>query len=201
MRQLIVSMNVTLDGFLSGPHCEMDWHFRHWSADMGNALCSELQNADTVLMGRVTYDVFRRFATQPQSVLAIQRDMYPFFDMLNRYQKVVFSKTMQQAAWENTTLFQNRLLQRIRLLKMQPGKNMLLYGSAGLLRSLQKHQIVDEYQLWIHPVRLHRGKPLFRRSTEPKLVLTNQTETFSGGVVFCRYKVQKEVVWKRVKNN
>jgi len=191
VRQLIVSMNVTLDGFLSGPHCEMDWHFRYWSADMGEALCRELHKADTVLMGRVTYDVFRRFATQPQSVLAIQRDMYPFFDMLNRHQKVVFSTTMQQPSWEKTELFQNGLLQRIRHLKMQPGKNIQLYGSANLLRSLQKHQLVDEYQLWVHPVILHCGKPLFQTRAEPELLLTGKPKTFSGGVVLCRYKVQK----------
>lgn len=182
-------MNVTLDGFLSGPHCEMDWHFRFWSADMGTALCTELQKADAVLMGRVTYNVFRQFATQPQSVLAIQRDMYPFFDMLNRYQKIVFSKTIQSPTWANSLVYQEAVAKRIKEVKERPGKQIMLYGSAGLLRSLQQQGLVDEYQLWVHPVVLHQGKPLFVAGDEPVLYQLGEVNTFSGGVVFIRYRL------------
>src|SRR5690349_4396525 len=100
MRKLIVSMNCTLDGYLSGQQCEMDWHFKHWTTDMSDALYKQLSKADTILMGRTTYEVFSRFAN-PRLQLATGYDNFLFFDMLNRYEKIVFSGTLQTAHWQH----------------------------------------------------------------------------------------------------
>lgn len=189
MRKLIVSMNVTLDGFLSGPNCEMDWHFAYWSSDMGQALCQELGKADSVIMGRVTYTVFSRFASQPQSVLATERDMYPFFDMLNRYQKIVFSKTIHQPLWKNTKLFRANVPETIRRLKELPGENMILYGSAKLLESLQEYDLIDEYQLWVHPIKLGAGKSLFPQEIRKEKLKIRKCKYFNEGVVLKYMKV------------
>jgi dihydrofolate reductase len=189
MRKLIVSMNITLDGFLSGPHCEMDWHFRHWSPDMGDALCSELYKADTVLMGRVTYNVFSRFANPTLQFAATGRDNFPFFDMLNRYHKIVFSKTLEAPAWQHSTICRTPVKGTITKLKKQEGKNIMLYGSARLLPAIQAANLVDEYQLYIHPVLLGKGKRMFKKKNESLILKTKEITTFSSGVVLMHVKM------------
>lgn len=93
MRKLIVSINVTLDGFMAGPNCELDWHFNSWTLDMGEALAEQLSRADTILLGRVTYGgMARHFASAPASLNTPREDI-DFADMLNHYPKIVFSKT------------------------------------------------------------------------------------------------------------
>jgi dihydrofolate reductase len=173
-------MNCTLDGYLSGPQCEMDWHFKYWTAEMGDALCRELSKADTVLMGRVTYNVFSGFV---DPVLVTGRENFPFFDMLNRYDKIVFSKTLTTAHWQHSTVCKTPLKSKMLQLKKQPGKNIMLYGSAKLLYSLQPLNIIDGYQLYIHPIILGKGKPLFTHETMPQEFRTKSVEKFSSGVV------------------
>jgi dihydrofolate reductase len=189
MRKLIVSMNVTLDNLLSGPDCEMDWHFKYWSVDMGEFLCTELSKADTVLMGRATYDVFSRFANRPPPFGAAANDLYPFFDMLNQYRKIVFSRTIQSPSWKNTTVIRSDLKKQINQLRSKEGKNIMVYGSAKLLSALQAANLVDEYQLWIHPVFLGSGKPLFQRENGSVFFKQEYIRTFSSGVVMMHLKL------------
>jgi dihydrofolate reductase len=182
MRKLIVSMNCTLDGYLSGQQCEMDWHFKHWTADMGDALCKHLSNADTVLMGRVTYQVFSRFA-DPRLQMNSGYDNFPFFDMMNRYKKIVFSKTLHTVHWQHTVICKTSLKQKVLHLKKQAGKNVMLYGSSKLLYNLQQLDIIDGYHLYIHPVLLGKGKRLFADELTEREFHTRLVERFSGGVV------------------
>jgi dihydrofolate reductase len=189
MRKLIVSINVTLDGFMAGPNCELDWHFNSWTHDMAEALAGQLSRADTILLGRVTYGgMARHFASAPASLNTPREDI-DFADMLNHYPKVVFSKTMETAHWNNSQIVKGNVKRAVTKLKAQPGREMIIYGSGKLVASLRKLELIDEYRIWVHPILLGSGKPLFANNHEKVHLALYKTETFSSGVVLLYYKV------------
>ncbi len=167
MRKLVVSMNITLDGYLSGPGGELDWHFNSWTAEMGDALCGELAKADTILLGRKTYAAMAAWWPSKLADPCCRGEDVAFANMMNTYRKIVFSKTLGSTAWSNTTLATGNLQEQVDLLKKKPGKNMMVYGSAQLVDSLIISGLVDEYQLWLHPVIVGKGRPLFKPGIFP----------------------------------
>src|SRR5437762_1238240 len=104
MRKVIVSMNVTLDGYVSGVDHELDWHFDRWTPDMGEKLGTELSIADTILLGRVTYETMAKYWSRRETKLSCPRDDTPFAFMMNNHHKVVYSNTLQKINWNNSTL-------------------------------------------------------------------------------------------------
>ncbi len=162
MRKLIVSMNVTLDGYMSGSECELDWHFQYWTKEMAESLCEQLSKADTILLGRVTYNAMARYWLSKVVNPSLRGEDFAFANMMNSYDKIVFSKTITLPEWSNSKLVSGNLEDEINLLKQKPGKDIIVYGSGRLVNSLIKSGMVDEYQLWLHPVVLGKGKPLFK---------------------------------------
>ena len=186
MRRLIVSMNITLDGFLSGPEGELDWHFRYWNSDMAGCLQEQLAQADTLLLGRHTYQAMAGYWSNPGGELSLSREDIAFAEMMYRYRKVVCSRRLGSADWNNSLLIRGNVGPAIRKLKQQEGKNLVLYGSGKLLQTLVQHHLVDEYLLWLHPVTLGKGKPLVSSSADMTLV---STRVFASGVVLLQYRV------------
>lgn len=200
MRKLILSMNVTLDGFMAGPDCELDWHFDRWTAEMAEALCEELRKADTIVLGRITYTAMARYWPQKAGDASFPRQDAAFAGMMNDYAKIVFSNTLSVATWSNARLVRGDVRREITRLKRQPGKNIMVYGSGKLAASLMSMGLVDQYQLWVHPVLLGKGKPLFGGvETHLPLQLT-ETRTFTSGVVVLYYAaaVPAAASWKMV---
>ncbi len=195
MRKLIVSMNVTLDGYMSGPDCELDWHFKTWTKEMGDALCSELAKADTILLGRVTYSAMAKYWPSKVADPSCRGEDFAFANMMNSYTKIVFSKTIISPGWNNSKLANGNPKDEINLLKKKTGKDIIVYGSGRLVTSLIKSALVDEYQLWLHPVVLGNGKPLFnpdsyREHSRLYMKMVN-IKTFSSGVVLLCYQTNK----------
>jgi dihydrofolate reductase len=176
-------MNITLDGFISGAHCELDWHFKSWTSRMAEALAQQLSRADTIVLGRVTYCAMARFWMSRSSDLNLPREDLAFADMMNRYNKIVFTKTMERTCWPNSVIKNGTLRKEITRLKEQPGKDLIVYGSGKLVNALIQLNLVDEYTLWVHPVILGKGKTLFSRSSRMMALDLVNTETFSSGVV------------------
>jgi dihydrofolate reductase len=187
MRKLIVSMNVTLDGFMAGPYCELDWHFERWSSEMAESLSQELGRADTIILGRVTYNAMAEFWPTRSDCFSIPREDIAFADMMNNYTKVVFSKTIQQTHWKNSRVATGHLKSEIEKMKSENGKDMILYGSGKLVAALLKENLIDEYRLWIHPVLLGRGKTFFNEVGNTHELLLIDKRTFPSGVVKLRY--------------
>jgi dihydrofolate reductase len=187
MRKLIVSMNVTLDGFMAGPDCSLDWHFKSWTSEMAATLCTELNKADTILMGRVTYAAMAKHWPSKMLDCHHPREDILFAEMMNQYRKVVFSRTLASADWHNSTLLKGNMLREIRLLKKQLAKNIMVYGSGTLVAALMQAGLVDEYQIWVHPVALGSGKPLFQHAGQRLQLQLKQTKPFPPGVVLCYY--------------
>jgi dihydrofolate reductase len=194
MRKLILSMNLTLDGFMAGPDCELDWHFERWTSEMAESLCEELSKADTILLGRVTYSAMARYWPQKAKDLSFQRDDLAFASMMNNYAKVVFSRTLVSATWNNSRLVKKDVMKEILSMKLQPGKNMIIYGSGRLASLLMRNGLIDEYRLWIHPVVLGKGKPLFKDLTGKLHLKLMEARTFGSGVIVLYYKTEDEMV-------
>lgn len=191
MRKLIISMNVTLDGFMSGPDCELDWHFKSWTQEMGDTLCSELAKADTILLGRVTYNAMAKYWPAKVADPTCRGEDFAFANMMNSYTKIVFSKTITSTQWNNSKLADGNPEDQINLLKKKPGKDIIVYGSGRLVSSLIKSALVDEYQLWLHPVVLGKGKPLFKNLQSRVYMKMVKIKTFSSGVAVLYYQTNK----------
>ncbi|MEJ7681862.1 MAG: dihydrofolate reductase family protein [Segetibacter sp.] len=191
MRKIIVSMNVTLDGFMAGPDCELDWHFKCWTKDMGEALCRQLSQADTILLGRITYSAMAKYWPSKINDPSLRGEDFAFADMMNNYFKIVFSGTLTNPVWNNSKPVNGNFKDEITALKKQPGKDMIVYGSGKLVNALMHFSLVDEYQLWVHPVILGKGKLLFSHLHERLDIKLVNSKTFSSGVILLHYQTIK----------
>lgn len=144
---------------------------------MGEVITSAAESADTLLLGRHTYETFA--ASWPQRTAADD----PMAPWMNESPKYVVSTTLEAADWNNTTVVSDDVAQQIEALKEQPGKDILVNGSAGLVRTLLREGLLDELQLFVHPtvVGVGVGKKLF--ADEPAALKTAKSETFGTGVV------------------
>lgn len=183
MRKLIVSINITLDGFMAGTQCELDWHFNSWSSRMAQAMGQQLSRADTILLGRVTYCAMARFWPAKIHDLSLPREDIALAGMMNSYKKIVFSKTLQNPVWNNSRIVKGNLQKEVLRLKATPGADMIVYGSGSLVSSLMQSGLVDEFSLWLHPVFLGKGKPVCNDLPDTLNMDLLRTETFSSGVI------------------
>ncbi len=185
-------MNITLDGYLSGPHCELDWHFERWNRGMGEKLMRELGAVDAVLLGRKTYLAMAKYWTGKEMDPFCPREDIAFAAMLNGYPKIVFSNTLEKAEWRNSRIIRGNIKAEVqKLRKAQQGfnKGIMIYGSGSLVMELVSLGLVDEYHLWIHPLLLGKGKRLFHLiQGQTSLELTG-AQTFSSGVALLQYTV------------
>lgn len=168
MRKVIVTEYVTLDGVMEDPGgAEKSryggWSFQFWNEEAGKYKFDELFASGTLLLGRRTYE---GFAKAWPSV----KDEYGFADRMNSIPKYVVSKTLEKAEWKNSTVIKGNVAEEVSRLKQQPGQDILVAGSAELLRTLMEHNLVDEYRLMVHPVVLEGGKRLFQEGTEKKFL-------------------------------
>ena len=160
MGKLVVSEFITLDGVIEDPGGSEDseyggWSFRHPAPEGQQFKADELAAADVQLLGRVTYEGFA--AAWP----AMEETTGEFGRKMNAMPKVVVSTTLTEATWHNTTIISGNLAEEVAGLKQRYPGDVLVAGSATLVRSLAGHNLVDEYRLMVHPVVLGRGKRLF----------------------------------------
>jgi dihydrofolate reductase len=179
MRNVIVSEDLTLDGVMEAPE---RWAFPYHSDDMGEAIQAQMRAADAMLFGRVTYDAFAAYWSLQPAGSSI------FADYLNATPKFVASRTLNTAAWTNTTLINAQVADRISALKRQPGGDIVLLGSAALAQSLIDDDLIDEYRLFVYPLVLGRGKRLFKAESERKGLRLIAATTFKSGVTLLRYQ-------------
>ena len=201
VRKLIVSMNVTLDGFMAGPNAELDWHFRSWTEDMNVSICQELAQADTIILGRVTYLAMANYWPSKAGYLSCAREDIAFAEMMNRYKKIVFSKTIRSTTWNNSEIVKGDITGIISTLKNCAGKHMIIYGSGKLVNSLMRANLIDEYVLWVHPVLLGKGKPFFLIVNDELKMELIERKTFTSGVVALRYAVNIPTTKRKLSPN
>jgi dihydrofolate reductase len=186
MRKVIFQMMVSLDGYFEGPNREIDWHLVD---EEFNDVASEfLDTVDTLLFGRVTYQLMAGYwptelATTDDPIIAAK---------MNSLQKIVFSKMLNKVEWNNSRLVKENIAEEVSELKKQPGKNMAIFGSSDLAVLLMKHGLIDEFHIFVNPVVLGGGKPLFKGLNERFKFRLLRTQVFGSGVVMHCYQPMEE---------
>ncbi|MFI9355532.1 dihydrofolate reductase family protein [Streptomyces lydicus] len=186
MRKIVLMMSVSLDGFFEGPDRELDWHLvddelhRHFN--------EQLAAMGAFLSGRVTYELMAGYWPTADADPSAGAPEAEFAAIWREMPKIVYSRTLPRADW-NTTIAREVDVDEIEALKARPGGDLAL-GGADLAASFLRHDLVDEYRLYVHPVVLGRGRPLFPSAdTRTGLTLTG-TRTFGNGVVLLHYRRQ-----------
>jgi dihydrofolate reductase len=186
MRKVIFFMLTSLDGFFEGPNREIDWH--HVDEEFNEFAIEQINSVDTLLFGRVTYEGMASYWPTP----AATADDPIVAHLMNSMPKIVFSKTLSSAKWQNSRLVKDNFAEEISKLKQQPGKDMAIFGSSNLAVSFIQNGLIDEFRIMVNPVVLGDGKPLLKgiqNKLELKLI---KTKTFKSGNVLLYYTpVQK----------
>ena len=183
MRKLIAAINMTLDGFCDHtagiPDDEIHQHY----ADL-------LSNADTILYGRITYQLMEYWRTLLENP-SDEKSMNDFAIAIDKIPKIVFSHTLKNVEWESAKLANRDIEEEVLELKQQSGKDILV-GSRSLIIQLMKLNLIDEYQLCVHPVVAGSGLPLFENIKDRTVLKLIKTKTFSGGAVTLYYEPTNE---------
>lgn len=186
MRKVIASPFVTLDGFMAGPHGEIDWNGPYFDKEMGDYIDEQFSNLGAILLGRVTYQMFAGY-WPTQGV----KDAPDFAEKMNSTPKFVFSRTLDHVEWNNSRLIKDNIVEEVQALKQQEGKNMIIDGSAGLIHSFTRLGLIDEYRIRLHPVVLGAGLPLFKDIKSTLNLKLVDTKIFRSGVVILHYQPEK----------
>ena len=192
MRKVILSTNVSLDGFMSGPHGELDWHFRHWNDEMEDYQSEQLKSIDTILFGRVTYVAMTHYWSAKEFDVSGRKKDFAFAEWMMNTDKIVFSKTLTATEWNHSRIVSENIPEEINHLKQLDGKDMILWGGIRIAHTFLQMDLIDEYKIWIAPVVIGDGFPLFAFALNPfrahsmSLSLVSTT-TFSNGVILMSY--------------
>jgi dihydrofolate reductase len=190
MRRTITTTWVTVDGFIAGPNGDMSWIGEIYDDAMGAYESDLVSAADTLLLGRVTYESFAgSWPHVPESPTASEGEK-AYARRLNAMRKVVFSTSLDRVDWNNSTLLKAITPEAIAQLKAEPGGDMLIYGSASVVRALTRLGLIDEYQLLLHPVLVGGGKPLFGELKDQVKLKLVSSKTHPSGVVVLTYQPQ-----------
>ena len=182
MGKLGVFMLVTLDGYYEGPKRDISWH-QHDKE--GSEFAMEgLKSGSTLLFGRVTYELMASYWPTDH---AISNDPVVAMGM-NNADKIVVSRTLKKAEWNNTRLVKENIAEEIRKLKQAPGKNITLLGSGSILTQLAHQGLIDEYQFMIVPVVLGDGTPIFKGLKDRINLKLTSTRSFKNGNVLVCYQ-------------
>jgi dihydrofolate reductase len=170
---------------MAGPDQGLEWHFQYWNDEMAEESAIQLSRADTILLGRKTYQALAGYWPAKIASADFSRNDFAFAEMMNRYLKIVFSKTLVRVCWNNSLVIHADIEKKVALLKKQEGKNIMVYGSGSIAGSLMVSGLIDEYQVWVHPLVLGSGRHFLIDRVMPEPF---DEKRFSSGVVLFFYK-------------
>jgi dihydrofolate reductase len=168
-------MMVSLDGFIEGPDKKLDWHV--WDEETEAFMYDVLGSVDGILLGRVSYELMKAYWPTANDSIAHQMNYLP---------KFVFSKTLSSVEWKNSKIINGDLEQEVKALKAQPGKDFILFGGTTINTAFKQHGLIDQYWLFINPVILGNGTPLFKNDERMMFTLW-ETKEFRCGNVLLKY--------------
>jgi dihydrofolate reductase len=177
-------MSVSLDGFFEGPNRELDWQMV--DDELHNHFNQLLGAMGAFLDGRVTYELMAGFWPTADTDPSSTGPMVEFARIWREMPKIVYSRTLERADW-NATVLRDVVAEEVRELKAQPGGDLVL-GGADLAATFMRHDLIDEYRLYVHPIVIGQGKPMFQPSGAKLQLRLAETRTFGNGVVLLRYE-------------
>lgn len=179
MRKIIAAINMTIDGFCDHtagiPDEEIHQHYKEL-----------LNDADAILYGRITYQLMKYWQDLLKNPSG-EKSIDDFAVAIDRIPKIVFSNTLKDAAWDTAKLADQSIDDVVSELKQQPGRDILV-GSRSLIVHLMNLNLIDEYQLCVHPVIVGKGLPLFEKAIERTVYKLLRTKIFSSGAIIHYYK-------------
>ena len=178
MRKLVVTEFMSLDGVIESPM----WTFPYWNDEIAQFKGDESNASDALLLGRVTYEGFA--AAWPTS----KDEGAEYFNGVRKY---VVTTTLDKADWNNSHIITGDVVEEIRKLKQQDGKNIIVHGSGRLIETLMAHDLVDEYRLLVYPLVVGEGQRLFETDQKAKLKLV-ESKTMSSGVIGLIYEPDRD---------
>ncbi|HZK97582.1 MAG TPA: dihydrofolate reductase family protein [Prolixibacteraceae bacterium] len=188
MRKIIAAINMTLDGFCDHTAIIPDDEIHQHYADL-------LSTADTVLYGRITYQLMEFWRTVVENPTG-NKAMDEFALIMDNVPKIVFSHTLKNVEWKSAKLASRAIEDVVLELKQQSGKDIFV-GSRSLILQLMKLNLIDEYQLCVHPVVAGSGLPLFENINDRTILKLLKTKIFSGGAVTLYYEPTNEKTTSR----
>jgi dihydrofolate reductase len=189
MRKLISFMHISLDGFVAGPNGEMNWI--KVDEEIFDHVGERIGEGDTALYGRVTYEMMESYWPTAGDEPGASKHDIEHSKWYKKVHKVVLSQTIKEAGLTNTTVINDNLSERINKIKQQPGKDILVFGSPTATHSLIQQNLIGGYWLFVNPIILGTGIPLFvdiKDQIKLKLLTTRQ---FASGVTELNYIVDR----------
>ncbi|WP_378733367.1 dihydrofolate reductase family protein [Nocardia brasiliensis] len=178
MRKITAGLFVALDGVVEDPQ---DWHFPYFNEEMGAAVTAQLGNADTLLLGRVTYEGFAEAWPERETAGGEDAGMAK---TLGDARKIVVTRQDQLAlTWRNSEVLTGELIEAVTALKNEPGGDIGMSGSVSVVRQLLRAGVLDELHLLVHPIAVGKGMRLFGDSDSPLPLRLLSSQTFSTGVL------------------
>jgi dihydrofolate reductase len=179
-------MHCSLDGFVAGPNGEMSWI--KVDEEMFDFVATMTDQADTALYGRVTYEMMQSYwPTAGDKPNASKHDK-EHSAWYNKVSKVVLSTTLDETVLQQTKIISDQLANNINRIKQEEGKNIIIFGSPGASQSLLKEGLIDEFWLFVNPIILGQGMPLFKDITGTTTLKLAASKTFACGVIALHYE-------------
>lgn len=189
MRKLKLQVQMTVDGFIAGPHGEMDWMVLDWDEELKNYVQQITDPVDCIVLGRVLAEGFIPY----WSSVADNPDN-PEFTAGQKFtdtHKVVFTRTLESAEWNNTTLAKKEITEAIYELKNQDGGDIIAYGGATFVSSLIKYGLIDEFHLFMNPAAIGSGMSVFNELEIKQDLTFIKSSSFSCGIVVLHYEPKR----------
>ena len=188
MRKLVVFNHVSLDGYFTDANGDMSFaHQDNPDAEWDAFAAGNASGGGVLLFGRITYELMASFWPTPFAA----EQMPVVAERMNNLPKVVFSRTLDRASWNNTKLAKGDMTDEIRKMKKEPGEDMAILGSGSIVSQLVQHGLIDEYQIVVNPVALGKGRTMFDGIKERVHLNLIQTRTFGNGNVLLCYEPMK----------
>jgi dihydrofolate reductase len=177
---------MTIDGFVGRPNGELDWMTWNWSDDIKKYVGDLTNSFDTILLGRNMTD---GFISHWSNIVANQPDSpeYQSAKIFVDTPKIVFTKTLNESKWANTTLAKGDINDEVKALKAKNGKDIIVYGGAEFVSSLIKNNLIDEYHLFINPSAIGKGLEIFGGVDSKMNLKLDECRAFDCGIVLNKY--------------
>jgi dihydrofolate reductase len=195
MAKVVSHTFVSLDGYMVGDDEDMSWVIDTFDAQMGKDIGNSFQEIGAILLGRVTYDIMSAYWPH-----AVPDGNYDYdnpaegsedpviTEGMNTLPKIVFSRTLETADWNNSRIVRDDIGEEVSRLKEQPGKDLMIQGSASIVQQLTNLGLIDEYRLLVHPVVLGSGKPLFQNIDDRAKLKLVDSKVYDNGVIGVQYQ-------------
>jgi dihydrofolate reductase len=185
MRKIVLFMHTSLDGFVAGPNGEMDWI--KVDNEIFDYVGKRTDQSDTALYGRVTYDLMEGYWPTAAEKPGATKHTIDHSKWYASVSKIVASRTMKGKNPKNTKIISENIQNEILKIKETEGKEILVFGSPSVGHVLMQHNLIDEYWLFVNPVLLGKGIPLFKDIQELKKLKLMKSHVFSSGVNCVNY--------------